>query len=203
MTTPVKLESQKFGAGGKPLTAKRESLWMDASRRLIRNRAAVIGGGVVLLLILIALFAPVIAVKSFEVQVLTDQNKVPEWMLSIFPTMKPYVKISEAYPLGADYVGRDLFSRIVYGTRVSLTIAFVGPLISLIIGVIYGSISGYFGGRVDNIMMRIVEECSYGDISRCLECGEATVRAHVRQGRLRLVELLKHVAPVTAGEEAS
>lgn len=157
MTTPVKLESQKFGAGGKPLTAKRESLWMDASRRLIRNRAAVIGGSVVLLLILIALFAPVIAVKSFEVQVLTDQNKVPEWMLSIFPTMKPYVKISEAYPLGADYVGRDLFSRIVYGTRVSLTIAFVGPLISLIIGVIYGSISGYFGGRVDNIMMRIVD----------------------------------------------
>jgi oligopeptide transport system permease protein len=71
--------------------------------------------------------------------------------------MKPYANLSPDYPLGADYVGRDLFSRIVYGARVSLTVAFIGPLISLLIGVVYGSISGYFGGRIDNIMMRIVD----------------------------------------------
>ncbi|MFZ5819408.1 MAG: ABC transporter permease [Chloroflexota bacterium] len=153
----VNLESKTFSAGGMPLTQKRESLFQDAFRRLLRNRAAVVGGTIILLLILMALFAPFVAIKSFEVQILTDENKVPEWVLSLFPTMRPYANISNDYPLGADYVGRDLFSRIVYGSRVSLTVAFVGPLISLIIGVLYGSISGYFGGRVDNIMMRIVD----------------------------------------------
>ncbi len=109
------------------------------------------------MLILMAIFAPLIAVKSFEVQVLAEHDVVPQWVANLFPTMKPYAVISEDYPIGADYVGRDLFSRIVYGARVSLAVAFIGPLISLIIGVIYGSISGYFGGRVDNIMMRIVD----------------------------------------------
>jgi oligopeptide transport system permease protein len=151
------LESQKFGAGGAPLSQKREGLWQDALRRLMRNRAAVMGGVIVLLLILMAIAAPLIAVKSFEIQVLVDQNKAPQWVISLFPTMKPYAQVSTNYPLGADYVGRDLFSRIVYGARVSLTVAFIGPLISLFIGVIYGSISGYFGGSVDNAMMRVVD----------------------------------------------
>ncbi len=144
-------------AGGLPLTQKRENLWVDAFRRLIRNRAAVVGGTIVIILILMAIFAPQIAPRSYEKQVLTDQNTVPSWLLALFPTMKPYARISNDYLLGADYVGRDLFSRIVYGARVSLTVAFIGPLISLLIGTIYGSISGYFGGRVDNIMMRIVD----------------------------------------------
>ena len=153
----VKVESKTLGSAGVPLTQKRESLFQDAFRRLIRNRAAVVGGTIIILLILMAVFAPLVAVKSFEVQVLVDQNVVPQWVTSVFPTMKPYARISPDYPFGADYVGRDLFSRIVYGARISLAVAFIGPLISLIIGVIYGSISGYFGGRVDNIMMRIVD----------------------------------------------
>jgi oligopeptide transport system permease protein len=151
------LQPTPFGAGGMPLTQKRESLWQDAMRRLLRNRAAVIGGALIVVLILITIFADKIALKSFEVQILPDQNKVPSWLLQVFPSMKPYAQISEDYPLGADYVGRDLFSRIIYGGRVSLSVAFIGPLISLIVGVVYGSISGYFGGRVDNIMMRIVD----------------------------------------------
>jgi len=151
------VESKTIGAGGMPLTQKRVSLRQDASRRLIRNRAALFGASIIILLILMAVFAPLIAVKPFEAQTLVDQNKVPGWLVSIFPTMRSYAKFSIEYPLGADYVGRDLFSRIVYGARVSLTVAFVGPLISLLIGVIYGSISGYFGGRVDDIMMRIVD----------------------------------------------
>jgi oligopeptide transport system permease protein len=151
------VESKSIAASGMPLTRKRESLAQDALRRLTRNRAAALGGSIIILLFLMAVFAPLIAVKPYEQQKLLDQNKVPQWLVSIFPTMEPYAKFSSEYPLGADYVGRDLFSRIVYGSRVSLTVAFVGPLISLLIGVIYGSISGYFGGRVDNIMMRIVD----------------------------------------------
>jgi oligopeptide transport system permease protein len=149
--------SKPLGPSGIPILKKRESLLKDGVRRLVKNRAAVVGASIILLLILMAIFAPLIAIKPFDVQVLYDQNKVPQWITSVFPTMKPYVQISTDYPLGADYVGRDLFSRIVYGSRISLTVAFIGPLISLIIGVIYGSISGYFGGRVDNIMMRIVD----------------------------------------------
>jgi oligopeptide transport system permease protein len=147
----------RVGAGGQPLTRKRESLWADAWRRLLRNRAAVMGGVIVILLVLTALLAPFIAPKPFAEQVLIDNNKVPTWVLAIFSNMKGYAKISNDYLLGADYVGRDLFSRIVYGTRVSLSVALIGPIISLLIGVAFGSISGYFGGRVDNIMMRLVD----------------------------------------------
>jgi oligopeptide transport system permease protein len=152
-----KQESKKTGSSGIPTLRKQEGLFQDGFRRLLRNKAAVVGGTIIVILILMAVFAPLIAPKSFDTQVLVDQNKVPKWVVSIFSTMKPYANISADYPLGADYVGRDLFSRIVYGARVSLAVAFIGPFISLIIGVIYGSISGYFGGRVDNIMMRIVD----------------------------------------------
>lgn len=143
--------------GGLPLVRKRESLLQDAVRRLIRNRAAVIGALIILILILTALFADFIAPIPYDKQVLSDQNKIPAYLGQVFPSMQPYMKVSENYPLGADSLGRDLFSRLVYGARISLSIAFIGPLISLIIGVVYGSISGYFGGRVDNIMMRIVD----------------------------------------------
>lgn len=157
MTKPVTLDDKEFGAGGKPISQKGESLWQDSIRRLVRNRAAVIGGSIILILLIGAFFANFIAPYPFAEQTLVDQNKVPQWILNLFPTMKPYAQLSSDYMLGADYVGRDLFSRILYGARVSLTVAFIGPIISLIIGVTYGSISGYFGGKLDNLMMRIVD----------------------------------------------
>src|SRR5512143_4085815 len=101
------LRPTSVGAGGMPLTQKRESLWQDALRRLIRNRAAVVGFIIIMLLVLMAIFAPYIALKPFADQILVDQNKVPQWVVSVFPSMKNYAKISENYPLGADYVGPD------------------------------------------------------------------------------------------------
>ncbi len=136
---------------------KGQSLWRDSFQRLVKNRAAVIGGVLVILLILVAVFAPLVAPKSFSEQVLTDNNKVPEWMLSVFPSMKGYTQTSTNYILGADYVGRDLLSRIIFGARVSLAVAFVGPIISLIVGVTFGGVSGFFGGRLDDLMMRFVD----------------------------------------------
>ncbi len=153
----VELNVEKKLPGGEPATAKGESLWMDALRRLVRNRAAVVGAVTIIALYLIAIFANVIAPYSFDQQTLTDQNAAPVWVTDVFPSMKPYVVVSNKYPLGADALGRDLLSRIIYGARVSLTVALIGPAISLMLGVTYGAISGYFGGGVDNLMMRIVD----------------------------------------------
>jgi oligopeptide transport system permease protein len=139
------------------LARKSRSLGADSFQRLLRNKAAVLGGTIIIILILCALFAPLIAPRAYDEQVLVDQNKAPQWIISIFPTMKPYVQVSANYFLGSDYVGRDLLSRLIYGARISLSVAFIGPIISLIIGVIYGGISGYFGGKVDNLMMRVVD----------------------------------------------
>lgn len=149
------------GNGGNPISQKSESLTKDAFRRLLKNRAAVIGGIIIILLYLMMIFADKIAPFDYARQTLSEQNAVPPWLTKVFPSMTPYAKAPaddpNKYILGADYVGRDLLSRIIYGSRVSLIIAIIGPLISLIIGVIYGSISGFFGGRVDNFMMRIVD----------------------------------------------
>jgi oligopeptide transport system permease protein len=157
---------------------RRESgFWSDAARRLIRNKAAVIGGIIIILIVLMAVFAdtaiftiftggetqPLLAPQSYEKQKLIDNNAVPVWVTMVFPSMIPvgepggYVQINENYFLGADYNGRDLLSRIIYGSRISLSVAIVGPIISLMIGVVYGMIAGYFGGRVDNLMMRFVD----------------------------------------------
>ncbi len=145
------------GAFAVPTKRRESSLWSDAAHRLVRNRASVIGLGIILVLILTYIFADRIAIKSFEVQVPTDNNVMPGWIATLFPTTSSYARIGDAYPLGADDLGRDLFSRIVYGTRVSLTVAFVGPLIALAIGLVYGCVSGYCGGRIDNLMMRFVD----------------------------------------------
>ncbi|MGC9356862.1 MAG: ABC transporter permease [Anaerolineae bacterium] len=140
-----------------PERRKHAGLWADAFGRLTRNRAAIVGGVLVILLVLAAVFAGQIAPYSFSEQDRMQTDAVPPWITAIFPMIKPYATLSDDFPAGADYVGRDLLSRLIYGARVSLSVAFIGPIIALFVGTVYGLISGFFGGRVDNIMMRIVD----------------------------------------------
>jgi oligopeptide transport system permease protein len=117
------------------------SLWADAWRRLLANKAAVAGGIILLMLIMLAILAPWIAPHSYSYQNLDLGAQPP----------------SPTHILGTDTLGRDLFSRILYGARVSLLVGFVATAVALVIGVSWGIIAGYFGGRVDSIMMRIVD----------------------------------------------
>ncbi|MBI2908048.1 MAG: ABC transporter permease [Chloroflexi bacterium] len=116
-------------------------LWADAFRRLLKNRLAVAGGLIVLLFILIAIFAPLVAPAYYAEESFPDNYAPP----------------GGKFLMGADFMGRDVFSRIVYGARISLTVGIVGATMSMAIGVIYGSIAGYYGGKVDNFMMRFVD----------------------------------------------
>lgn len=141
---------------------KGESLWVDALRRLRRNKAAILGLIIIVLAVLIAIFAPAIAPYDYKTQDRALNNSVPLWVTHLFPSMVPreeggYVTISDKYPLGADALGRDLFSRIVYGAQVSLSVAFVGPIVSILVGMLVGMTAGYLGGTVDNVLMRIVD----------------------------------------------
>jgi oligopeptide transport system permease protein len=140
-----------------PMRRKTAGLWGDALYRLVRNRAAIIGGTLVILLTLMAIFASRIAPYSYAEQDRIKTDSVPAWMVRVFPMIESYATITDKFPLGADYVGRDLLSRLVYGTQVSLSVAYVGPIIALLVGTVYGLISGFFGGRVDDIMMRFVD----------------------------------------------
>ena len=117
------------------------SLWNDAYRRLVQNKAAMIGGMILVFLILCAILAPWIAPYSYSYQDLDLGASKPSW----------------DHLLGTDVMGRDLVSRILYGARISLMVGFVATGVALIIGVSWGIIAGYFGGRVDYIMMRIVD----------------------------------------------
>ncbi len=117
------------------------NLWKDAYRRLLKNKMAVIGGIIIIILILLAIFAPYIAPYHYAKGSLLEN----------------YAKPGAKYLLGADFMGRDLLSRIIYGTRISLTVGLIGAITAFIIGVLYGVISGYYGEKVDDIMMRFVD----------------------------------------------
>ncbi|MEI7771445.1 MAG: ABC transporter permease [Chloroflexales bacterium] len=145
--------AQTAGAAALDLHAQKpRSLWGDAMRRLLRNRAAVAGVVVVALYILLAIFAPLIAPKNPVEQVSNNSLRPPAWV-----TDNPKRPPNPANIFGTDINGRDILSRLIYGTRVSLIVGVVPQLIILGLGVMIGLVSGFNGGWIDNLLMRLTE----------------------------------------------
>lgn len=117
------------------------SLWQDAWVKLRKNRLALWGLAVLVILCVVSLLTPWIAPYGYEEQ---------DLILGATPP-------SAEHWLGTDIFGRDMLTRIMYGGRVSLTVGFIATGVALIIGVLWGAIAGFAGGRVDAVMMRIVD----------------------------------------------
>lgn len=122
-------------------TEQRSSLWLDAWIKLRKNRLALFGFAVLIALCVVSLLTPLIAPYSYEEQ---------DLMLGATPP-------SAEHWLGTDIFGRDMLTRIMYGGRVSLMVGFVATAVALVIGILWGAIAGFVGGRVDAVMMRIVD----------------------------------------------
>ena len=127
------------GEAGAPL--RQSNLWRDALRRYSRNRAAVFAGSVFLLLLLFVIIFPFVSPY--------DPDKIDFALKAQGPSLN--------HPFGTDNFGRDLMTRTAVGGRVSMGIGFGATLAILLIGVAYGSISGFVGGRLDNGMMRLLD----------------------------------------------
>ncbi len=144
-------------------TPKTRSAFGDAWYQLSRNRLAVLGLIFVILLVTLAASADVLHNMGF-IEGINDQHRgsslaPPLSCATLQPNQQPYPPGAPQYcfVFGADALGRDVLSRTIFGTRVSLAVAVVGATMSLGIGVIYGVIAGYYGGRVDNLMMRFID----------------------------------------------
>ncbi|MCB9084460.1 MAG: ABC transporter permease [Bdellovibrionaceae bacterium] len=120
---------------------KPQSLWSDAFKRLKKNKGAVISAYFVVFVCFVALFAEQLAPYAFDYQDMSKILQAPTW---------------ENW-LGTDSLGRDLFSRIIYGARMSMAVGIFTAINSLIIGLFVGALAGWFGGKVDAVLMRFVD----------------------------------------------
>lgn len=151
MITPAAARHAELMAQAQEI--KGRSLWVDARRRLSRNKAAMASIAILSVITLMAIFAPLLSPYSFDA---VDYNVVscaPDW----WPDTTVMCNAGGAHWFGTDSIGRDLFVRVLYGARVSLAVGFVATLVSLVIGVAYGAIAGFLGGRIDALMMRFVD----------------------------------------------
>jgi len=133
------------------------SYWQDAMRRLKKNKIAMVALGIIVLLILFAFVGPVFVDYGYAQQIRGSENLAPFAYSAKEIELKAAGEKVFPHVFGTDGLGRDTLVRIMYGTRISMVIGVVASLLVLIIGSIYGAISGYAGGMVDAIMMRIVE----------------------------------------------
>src|SRR6185503_5921512 len=127
---------------------KGTSLWGDAWKRLLKNKLAVFGLVVLILMIAAVVIGPVLIrlMTGFTADGIPAEGD----LIKSFPP-------STQHPMGTDEAGRDLLARVLQGGRISLTVGIISTIVSLIVGVSYGAIAGYLGGRIDNAMMRIVD----------------------------------------------
>lgn len=127
------------------------SLWKDAWKRLLKNKLAVFGMIVLGIMIVAVIIGPAIirATTGFTADYIPS-NVDNGALVGSFPP-------SAKHPMGTDDKGRDLLARVLQGGRISLMVGIISTLVSLIVGVSYGAIAGYLGGRIDNVMMRIVD----------------------------------------------
>lgn len=117
------------------------SLWSDAWHRLRQNRLAVFGGGALLVIVVACVLGPLLSPYGYEEQDLLNTFSPP----------------TAAHWLGTDQLGRDLLVRLFIGGRISILVGLVATFVALTIGVTYGAIAGFFGGKLDTVMMRIVD----------------------------------------------
>ena len=117
------------------------SLWGDAWHRLRRNRLAAFGGAALLVIVLTCAIGPLVSSYAYEEQDLLNTFSPPD----------------SQHWLGTDQLGRDLLVRIMTGGRISITVGLVATMVALAIGVSYGAVAGFFGGKLDTVMMRIVD----------------------------------------------
>jgi len=125
------------------------SLWADARRRFMANRAALVSLAVLVLIALFAFFGGWIAVWDIET---TDWSA-----LGTGAAVNGRPSLATGHYFGTDQDGRDLFARTVQGTRISLMVGIVGSLVAVVVGTLYGAVSGFVGGRTDQVLMRIVD----------------------------------------------
>ena len=120
---------------------KSRSLWQDSFRRLKSNKVALTGGSFIVFLIILSILTPWIAPYDYSFQDLSLGPSSPSVM----------------HLLGTDTLGRDLLTRMLYGSRISLLVGFIATFVALFIGVIWGTVAGFYGGKIDTVMMRIVD----------------------------------------------
>jgi oligopeptide transport system permease protein len=133
------------------------SLWRDAWRRLLKNKLAVFGLVVVVIVSIASLVGPTLIKQTFGF----TPDYIPSHDVKLARSYPPFTgpdgEFSWLHPMGTDNAGRDQLARVLQGGQISLFIGIISTLVSLLIGVTYGAIAGYIGGRVDNVMMRFVD----------------------------------------------
>lgn len=141
-------ESTRKDSGPGDEQIKGTSLWKDAWRRLLKNKLAVFGLVVMGLMTVAVVLGP--AILRWTIGVTPDYIPSDGDLIRSFPP-------SVMHPMGTDEAGRDLLARVLQGGRISLMVGVISTIVSLLVGVSYGAIAGYAGGRIDNVMMRIVD----------------------------------------------